>query len=206
MATYTSVMRFIEPWSQNKELPFIRTNAGPGYSYTNFEWVDRSVQIRDARDQKETFNLDQHGFAYTDDIEGATPEMLDVLRDNDGERIREKYYPHIEALVKKRTGASHVVIFDHTSRKRRPELGTYENPTGKEQPATMVSKCFITLHPTILIIILHRYIATSEQAMQHRKQQSLIRLTYFPGQPKAHSVALSRMFRQMSTPTYKSEW
>ena len=110
MATYTSVMRFIEPWSQNKELPFIRTNPEPGYAYMNFEWIDRPVQITDARDQKETFSLDQHGFAYTDDVEGATPEMLDVLRENDGERIRDKYYPHIEALVKKQTGASRVII------------------------------------------------------------------------------------------------
>lgn len=104
MATYTSVMRFIEPWSQNKELPFIRTNPEPGYNNMNFEWIDRPVQIRDTRYQKETFSLDQHGFAYTDDIEGATLEMLDVLRENDGKRIREKYYPHIEALVKEQTG------------------------------------------------------------------------------------------------------
>jgi hypothetical protein len=93
--------------------------------------------------------------------------MLNVLRENDGERIRQKYYPHIETLVKKQTGASHVIIFDHTSCKRRPELGTYENPTGKEQPATMVSKCFIRSHTTVLTMILHRYIATSKQAIQH---------------------------------------
>ena len=167
MATYTSVMRFIEPWSQSKDLPFIRTNPQPGYDYMNFEWIDRPVQIKDSRGEKETFSLDKHGFAYTDDIEGATQEMLDVLRENDGERIREKYYPHIESLVKKQTGASHVIIFDHTSRKRRPELGTYENPTGKEQPATMVSKCFIRSYTTVLTMMLHRCIATSKQAMQH---------------------------------------
>lgn len=167
MATYTSVVRFIEPWSQNKELPFIRTNPEPGYDYMNFEWIDRPVQINNSRGQKETFSLDKHGFAYTDDVEGCTQEMLDVLRENDGQRIHEKYYPHIEGLVKKQTGASHVIIFDHTSRKRRPELGTYENPTGKEQPATMVSKYFIRSHTTVLTMSLHRHIATSKQAIQH---------------------------------------
>lgn len=65
--------------------------------------------------------------------------MLDVLRKNNLDKVRQLYYPHIENLVKKETGASRVVIFDHTSRKRRPELGKYDNPTGKEQPATMVS-------------------------------------------------------------------
>ncbi|GIK07522.1 hypothetical protein Aspvir_003188 [Aspergillus viridinutans] len=138
MATYTSVMRFIEPWSQNKGIPFIRTNAPPGYDYMNFEWVDCPVQITDARPTKDSFTLDQHGFAYRDDPEGATPEILQLLRDNDVEKVRKVYYSHIEQLVKRETGASRVIIFDHTSRKRRPELGTYENPTGKEQPATMV--------------------------------------------------------------------
>ncbi|KAJ5190072.1 hypothetical protein N7491_007887 [Penicillium cf. griseofulvum] len=138
MATYTSVMRFIEPWSQDQELPFIRTNAEPGYKHMNFEWVDHSVRITDARDNKEDFTLHRHGFAYCDDAEGGTPEMLDVLRENNHEKVRQLYYPHIEDLVKRETGASRVVIFDHTSRKRRPELGTYDNPTGKEQPATMV--------------------------------------------------------------------
>ncbi|GIC87498.1 uncharacterized protein Aud_003882 [Aspergillus udagawae] len=139
MATYTSVMRFIEPWSQNKGVPFIRTNAPPGYDYMNFEWVDCPVQITDARPTKDSFTLDQHGFTYRDDPAGATPEILQLLRDNnDAEKIRKVYYSHIEQLVKRETGASRVIIFDHTSRKRRPELGTYENPTGKEQPATMV--------------------------------------------------------------------
>jgi hypothetical protein len=139
MATYTSVMRFIEPWSQNKGVPFIRTNAPPGYDYMNFEWVDCPVRITDARPTKDSFTLDQHGFAYRDDPEGATPEILQLLRDNnDAEKIRKVYYSHIEQFVKSKTGASRVIIFDHTSRKRRPELGTYENPTGKEQPATMV--------------------------------------------------------------------
>ncbi|PGH15359.1 hypothetical protein AJ80_05543 [Polytolypa hystricis UAMH7299] len=138
MATYTSVMRFIGPGLKENELPFIRTNPAPEYKYMNFEWVDRDVQITDARPQRGEFSLDSHGFAYRDDPEGATPAMLQLLRDNNAEQIKKVYYPHIEQLIKEETGASRVVIFDHTSRKRRPELGMYENPTGKEQPATMV--------------------------------------------------------------------
>ncbi|KAI1934187.1 hypothetical protein LOZ65_000100 [Ophidiomyces ophidiicola] len=138
MATYTSVMRFIEPWADKKEIPFIRTNAAPGYDYMNFDWIDHNVKINDARPEKSSFSLDTHGFAYRDDPEGGAPEILQILRNNNADEIKRLYYPHIERLIKKETGASRVVIFDHTSRKRRPELGTYDNPTGKEQPATMV--------------------------------------------------------------------
>jgi hypothetical protein len=87
------------------------------------------------------FSLDQHGFAYCEDAEGATSEILNVLRENDKEKIRQVYYPHIESLVKRGTGTSHVVIFDQTTRKQRPELRTYENSTGKEQPATPGLMC-----------------------------------------------------------------
>ncbi|KAL5364133.1 hypothetical protein BJX96DRAFT_168046 [Aspergillus floccosus] len=137
METYTSTMRFIEPRGPDEELPFIRTNAAPGYKYMNFEWVDRQVQITNARPMKAQFQLDEHGFAYRDDPDGGTPEMLQLLRENNIDQVKAVYYPHIEQLIKKETGASKVVIFDHTSRRRRPEMGTYENPTGKEQPATM---------------------------------------------------------------------
>jgi hypothetical protein len=45
MATYTSVIRFIEPWSQNKELPFIRTDPEPGYDYMNFVRIDSLASL-----------------------------------------------------------------------------------------------------------------------------------------------------------------
>jgi hypothetical protein len=109
----------------------------------NFEWVDQSVHITDARDNKEDFTLHRYGFTYCDDPEGGTPEMLDVLRENNLEKVRQMYYPHIDNLARRETGPSRVVIFDHTSRKRRPELGTYDNPTGKKQPATMVRFSYI---------------------------------------------------------------
>lgn len=137
-ATYSTSMRFIEPWTKRGEVPFIRTNAPPGYEYMNFKWVEHDVNVTDARSMKQEFQLDQHGFAYCDDPEGGSPEMLQLLRDNNADEVKAQYYPHIEKLIQQVTGASRVVIFDHTSRRRRPEMGTYENPTGKEQPATMV--------------------------------------------------------------------
>ena len=35
----------------------------------------------------------------------------------DDDEIKEKYYPEIESLVKKATGATDVFLFDHTVRK-----------------------------------------------------------------------------------------
>lgn len=116
-------MRFIEPWAGRNETPFIRTNAASGYEYMNFKWIDRLVQITDARPIKADFQLDQHGFAYRDDAAGGTPEMLQLLRDDRIDKVKTRYYPHVEDLIKRETGASRVVVFDHTSRRRRPEMG-----------------------------------------------------------------------------------
>ncbi|KAL6788103.1 methyltransferase [Trichoderma camerunense] len=136
--TYPTSMRFIEPWARRGEIPFIRTNAPTGYDYMNFNWVEHDVNVTDARPMKQEFQLDQHGFAYRDDSEGGSPSMLQLLRNNNVDEVKAQYYPHVEKLIQEVTGASRVIIFDHTSRRRRPEMGAYENPTGKEQPATMV--------------------------------------------------------------------
>ena len=132
-------MRFLEPWDPSRGNPFIRSAPAEGFQYMNFNWVDCPVSIVDARNNKGDFDLDIHGFSFYDDPRGAAPELLEALRQNSPDVVKNLYYPHIERLVKKATGASRVIIFDHTQRKRRPELGAYENSTGKEQPATMVS-------------------------------------------------------------------
>ena len=136
-------IRFLEPWSPERGTPYIRIAPAEGYDYMNFQWQDHPVTIADARPAKQTFDIDVHGFGFLDDVESGAPELVEEMR-RDGEgTIRTLYYPHVERLLKRVTGASRVIIFDHTMRKRRPELGTFENPTGKEQPATMVCACEI---------------------------------------------------------------
>lgn len=133
-------MQFLEPWdmaAKDGKNPFIRVAPAPGYERTNITWKGYTVPIQDARAVgKDKFMLDTHGFAYLDD---EIPEnLLEAIRGNEKEVVSERYYPHVEALVKRITGAARVIVFDHTLRKKRRELDAEANEDGKEQPALMV--------------------------------------------------------------------
>jgi hypothetical protein len=68
-----------------------------------------SVVIRNARLHAGEFALDRDGFVFV----RHDTKMRDFF---DQDEIRRVYYPEIEALVKAKSGASRVVIFDHTLR------------------------------------------------------------------------------------------
>ncbi|KAL1856872.1 hypothetical protein Daus18300_010635 [Diaporthe australafricana] len=129
-------MRFLEPWDSTKRNPYVRINPAPGFDRTNIKWQDYRVSIRDARPDKSDFAVDTHGFGFFDDQ--IPDQIIDALRGDDKDVTQRLYYPHVEEFVKRMSGAPRVIIFDHTLRKRRPDLNKTENSDGKEQPATMV--------------------------------------------------------------------
>ncbi|POS75431.1 hypothetical protein DHEL01_v206173 [Diaporthe helianthi] len=136
--TLTASMKFLEAWNASRGVPFVRMSPAPGYNRMNFEWKDYPVQIRSARRTKGDFSLDNNGFAYFEDE--IAQDLVDGLRGNNRDAMQQSYYRHVEAFVKKITGSRRVILFDHTLRKRRPELSKTQNDDGKEQPATMVLK------------------------------------------------------------------
>jgi hypothetical protein len=69
----------------------------------------RRVTIRNARLRKEPFVLDRDGFRFV----RHDTKVADFY---DEDQIRKVYYPEMEALVKAESGASRVVVFDHTLR------------------------------------------------------------------------------------------
>ncbi|HTO07995.1 MAG TPA: CmcJ/NvfI family oxidoreductase [Myxococcota bacterium] len=72
------------------------------------------VEISDARKLAEAARLDREGFALV----AHTTEVRDFL---DEAEVRTVYYPEVEALLKRTTGADAVVIFDHTLRSAADE-------------------------------------------------------------------------------------
>lgn len=66
--------------------------------------------MKSGRDALPKPSLTQMGFELW-----KNPTSVQNFRDDD--EVRQKYYPEIEALIKKATGASHVFLFDHTVRK-----------------------------------------------------------------------------------------
>jgi len=67
------------------------------------------VTIHNGRLERNDFALDRHGFRF---IRHDT-KVADFY---DEDEVRRVYYPEMEALVKAESGASRVVVFDHTLR------------------------------------------------------------------------------------------
>jgi len=86
----------------------------PGVPRFNATREAHEVPIYDARPIRQTLSLDFEGFVLAD--------HASTVRDfwNDDE-VRDVYYPEAERLVQELTGATRVVIFDHTRRRRRAE-------------------------------------------------------------------------------------
>ena len=73
-----------------------------------FEWAP--VEIVNGRWRRDTFSLDNEGFAFI-----GHRTALD--RFDDDAEIERVYYAEMEELLKRETGASDVLIFDHTVRR-----------------------------------------------------------------------------------------
>lgn len=83
---------------------------------TNYSFEKIDTTIYDVRGQEHLTNVDTTGFqAFTSP--SSVPSSL--LLSGDDAEIARVYYPEVEALIKKQTGASRVVFFDHTVRKPR---------------------------------------------------------------------------------------
>jgi hypothetical protein len=94
------------------ERPFFLAYAAPeGVPTRNTRGDRRSVAIADARALAETPSLDREGFSLV----GHEVAPRDPW---DPRAVREQYYPEMEALVRRHTGAARVVAFDHNVRSR----------------------------------------------------------------------------------------
>jgi hypothetical protein len=67
------------------------------------------MTIRNGRPLRDTFRLDVHGFVFVD----HATRVRDFLDEQERARV---YDPEVQALIRKHSGASEVVVFDHTIR------------------------------------------------------------------------------------------
>jgi hypothetical protein len=91
-------------------------------------YVAQSVPIRNGRELLSKFSLDTNGFVLTEH-ETAVKDFYDP------EEVKSVYYPEVERLVKRVTGAERVVVFDHIV--RNPVLAE-RGEKGARPPAKMV--------------------------------------------------------------------
>ena len=80
-----------------------------GIPRTNATYQTHKLSIYNARSISDNISLDREGFAFT----GHNTNVRDFY---DEDEVRRVYYPEAEQLLKEVTGATKVVIFDHTLR------------------------------------------------------------------------------------------
>ncbi len=91
-----------------------------------FKVEDRTVKITDIRKIPTEPSIEREGFELI-----VSPTAVADLNSDD--LVTNAYYPEIEALLKKRFGATRIAIFDAT---RRSDRGTgAANPDGRRGPA-----------------------------------------------------------------------
>ena len=73
------------------------------------EYELKEMVVRDGRPLKGSFDLDTHGFVFVD----HHTKVSDFTDEAERARV---YDPEVQALIKKHSGASDVVVFDHTVR------------------------------------------------------------------------------------------
>src|SRR5215468_9566703 len=92
------------------EMPVTYVGVPGGVDTRSSSTLDaRRVTIRNGRPHADRFTLDRDGFRFA-------RHDTKVTNFFDEDEIRRVYYPEMEALVKAESGASRVVIFDHTLR------------------------------------------------------------------------------------------
>lgn len=112
------------------EKPFNYTyGPPPGKPLTNHNYEPHRVRIHDLRMMTTPPSLDREGFQIIEH-----PTACQDLYDD--EEIRRVYYPECEAAVAKATGATRVIVFDHTLRRRAPIAD--RTPGVPRQPVTRV--------------------------------------------------------------------
>ncbi|MDX1465172.1 MAG: CmcJ/NvfI family oxidoreductase [Halomonas sp.] len=121
--TVNGDITFMVPTGQR---PYVHTEALTGEPEPRYhaELQRRTVAIQDARPRREELSLDRHGIELH-----RRPTAVDDLYDD--AQVERVYYPEIEALVKEATGASRVVIFDHTRRRDDGGSGGTKTPADR---------------------------------------------------------------------------
>jgi len=73
------------------------------------QYRQHEMAVRDGRPLRETFRLDTHGFVFTE----HRTRVGDFTSEEERKRV---YDPEVQALVRRCSGASEVLVFDHTIR------------------------------------------------------------------------------------------
>ncbi|KAI5117235.1 hypothetical protein M0805_009272 [Coniferiporia weirii] len=119
-----SLVYFVPPADGSKPYQYMTGDRERNYIHEEYE-----TDIENVRGREDSVSLDTAGFLFV----RAEAKHKSFASD---EEIEREYYPESIELLKKLTGASRVVLFDHTIRRRRPD--EVDDGPQKRQPVPLV--------------------------------------------------------------------
>ncbi|KAG2033561.1 hypothetical protein BDR03DRAFT_984948 [Suillus americanus] len=162
--TISTLNYFIAPLDGSRPYNRVNADSATGKLARNYTLGPHDMQIEDVRGKEELYKLDNAGFQYGREA----AKHSSFLNDDEIER---EYYPESIDLIKRVTGATKIVIFDHTVRRRRPgEPG--DNP-GRRQP---VSAAHVDQTPAAATARVHRHLPPTEAPSFLRRRFQIINL------------------------------
>jgi hypothetical protein len=107
----TDTIRARFNYSVDTGVPPVRYIDGPEMEHKAVppQYREYEMVVRNGRPLRDTFALDTHGFVFAD-------HHTQVKDFTDADECKRVYDPEVAALIKKHSGASDVVVFDHTIR------------------------------------------------------------------------------------------
>ncbi|KAF7375462.1 hypothetical protein MSAN_00434100 [Mycena sanguinolenta] len=151
---------FVPPKDGARAYQTVDAKVETGARVRNFTHEKHEVVVHNLRGNESSATLDTTGFQLFDHPAKHTSFA------NDAE-IEKEYYPESIELIKKLTGASRVVLFDHTIRRRRP--GQVDSSPGKRQP---VSAAHVDQTAKSAVARVHRHLPAEDvpELLKHRFQ------------------------------------
>jgi len=125
----TTLVYFVPPADGSKAYIHINMDSSTGERKKNYTQEPYKVTIENLRGKEDSVTLDTAGFQFFKAPAKHTSFASDA-------EIEAEYYPESVELLKQLTGASRVVLFDHTVRRRRP--GEVDDSPQKRQPVAGV--------------------------------------------------------------------
>ncbi|KAF9235951.1 hypothetical protein BU15DRAFT_50722 [Melanogaster broomeanus] len=163
-ATTGTLNYFLDPPDGSRPYTNINADSATGAPQHNWLFDDRTVKIENVRGSQDQYKLENAGFQYGVQASKHT-------RFVDDEEIERQYYPECIDLIKKITGASSAVIFDHTIRRRRP--GEADDSPDKRQPVALVHVDQTTASSTARV---HRHLPPSDAPALLKRRFQIINL------------------------------
>ncbi|KAG1847341.1 hypothetical protein DFJ58DRAFT_717223 [Suillus subalutaceus] len=155
---------FAPPLDGSRPFTNINADSTTGLRPRNWQQEVHTVEIESVRGKESDYTLDTAGFQY------VTKPSKHSTFIND-EEIRREYYPESIELLKDITGASKVILFDHTVRRHRP--GDAETDESKRQP---VNQVHVDQTPESATARVHRHLPAGEAEKLVKKRFQIINL------------------------------